>query len=121
VLGLLDMVQDACNEPVRNLPPGKFVAALDRQRPRDFFDTRERLDNEGIDDTLRRSFLVYLVSHSGPMHEVLTARRKDMTADFGRSFDASPKSPSRSRSLTRLARLSLRRSRATCRILTECF
>jgi hypothetical protein len=42
---------------------------------------------EGVDDILRSAFLVYLVSHSRPMHEVLTARRKDMTAEFDRGFD----------------------------------
>ena len=70
-----------------DLYAGKFVAALDRQHPRDFFDTRELLDNEGIDDALRRAFLVYLVSHSRPMHEVLAARRKDMTVEFNRGFN----------------------------------
>ncbi len=69
-----------------DLYAGKFVAALDRQHPRDFFDTRELLATEGIDDTLRRTFLVYLVSHSRPMHEVLAARRKDMTVEFNRGF-----------------------------------
>jgi predicted nucleotidyltransferase component of viral defense system len=70
-----------------DLYAGKFVAALDRQHPRDFFDTRELLANEGVDDTLRRCFLVYLISASRPMQEILTARRRDMTADFERSFD----------------------------------
>jgi predicted nucleotidyltransferase component of viral defense system len=69
-----------------DLYAGKFVAALDRQHPRDFFDTRELLNGEGIDDALRRAFLVYLVSHSRPMHEVLAARRKDMTAEFNRGL-----------------------------------
>jgi hypothetical protein len=69
------------------------VAALDRQHPRDFFDTRELLANEGIDDTLRRSFLVYLVSAKRPIHEILTARRRDMTADFERGFDGMTEEP----------------------------
>jgi predicted nucleotidyltransferase component of viral defense system len=69
-----------------DLYAGKIVAALDRQHPRDFFDTRELLANEGIDDALRRAFLVYLVSHSRPMHEVLAARRKDLTVEFQRGF-----------------------------------
>jgi Nucleotidyl transferase AbiEii toxin, Type IV TA system len=76
-----------------DLYAGKFVAALDRQHPRDFFDTRELLAHEGVDDTLRSAFLVYLVSHSRPMHEVLTARRKDMTAEFNRGFDGMTKEP----------------------------
>jgi predicted nucleotidyltransferase component of viral defense system len=69
-----------------DLYAGKFAAALDRQHPRDFFDTRELFANEGIDDDLRRAFLVYLVCHSRPMHEVLAARRKDMTVEFNRGF-----------------------------------
>lgn len=38
---------------------GKIVAALDRQHPRDLFDVRDLLANEGIDDALRRAFVVY--------------------------------------------------------------
>jgi predicted nucleotidyltransferase component of viral defense system len=69
-----------------DLYAGKIVAALDRQHPRDFFDTRELYENEGVDDTLRRAFIVYLESHARPVHEVLTARRKDMTIDYNRGF-----------------------------------
>jgi hypothetical protein len=76
-----------------DLYAGKFVAALDRQHPRDFFDTRELLAHDGIDDALRGAFLVYLVSHSRPVHEVLTARRKDMTAEFNRGFDGMTEKP----------------------------
>ena len=69
-----------------DLYAGKIVAALDRQHPRDFFDTRELYENEGIDDALRSAFIVYLESHARPVHEVLTARRKDMTLDYNRGF-----------------------------------
>jgi predicted nucleotidyltransferase component of viral defense system len=69
-----------------DLYAGKIVAALDRQHPRDFFDTRELYENEGVDDALRRAFIVYLESHARPVHEVLTARRKDMTVDYNRGF-----------------------------------
>lgn len=65
---------------------GKIVAALDRQHPRDLFDMRDLLASEGIDDDLRRAFIVYLLSHDRPMHEVLTARRKDITREFERGF-----------------------------------
>jgi predicted nucleotidyltransferase component of viral defense system len=76
-----------------DLYAGKFVAALDRQHPRDFFDTRELLANEGIDDSLRRAFIVYLVSHSRPMNEVLAAKRKDMTVEFDRGFKGMTEEP----------------------------
>jgi len=90
--GVTEAVEDAfgfAEIPVlsfADLYAGKFAAALDRQHPRDFFDTRELLANEGIDDDLRRAFLVYLVCHSRPIHEVLAARRKDMTVEFNRGF-----------------------------------
>jgi hypothetical protein len=69
-----------------DLYAGKIVAALDRQHPRDFFDTRDLYENEGVDDALRRAFIVYLECHTRPVHEVLTARRKDMTLDYNRGF-----------------------------------
>lgn len=66
---------------------GKLVAALDRQHPRDLFDVRDLLVNEGIDDALRRAFIVYLIGHDRPMHEVLRARRKDISEEFLRGFN----------------------------------
>ena len=42
-----------------DLYAGKIVAALDRQHPRDFFDVRDLLANEGITDDLRQAFIVY--------------------------------------------------------------
>lgn len=65
---------------------GKIVAALDRQHPRDLFDMRDLLINEGINDDLRRAFIVYLISHNRPMHEVITARRKDISQEYERNF-----------------------------------
>lgn len=65
---------------------GKIVAALDRQHPRDLFDVRDLLANEGIDDNLRRAFIIYMLSHNRPMFEVLAARRQDITQEFERGF-----------------------------------
>lgn len=72
--------------PFADLYGGKIVAALDRQHPRDFFDTRELLANEGIDDDLRAALIVYLECARRPVHELLTARRKDMTLEYNRGF-----------------------------------
>lgn len=69
-----------------DLYAGKIVAAIDRQHPRDFFDTRDLYENEGIDDALRSAFIVYLECHKRPVHELLTARRRDMTLDYKRGF-----------------------------------
>jgi predicted nucleotidyltransferase component of viral defense system len=76
-----------------DLYAGKAVAALDRQHPRDLFDARDLLANEGIDDALRRAFIVYMLSHGRPMSEVLTARRKDISAEFMRGFDGMTDKP----------------------------
>jgi predicted nucleotidyltransferase component of viral defense system len=65
---------------------GKLVAGLDRQHPRDCFDIRDLFRAEGIDDPLRRAFIIYLLGHTRPMHEVLTARRKDITQLYERDF-----------------------------------
>ena len=69
-----------------DLYAGKIVAALDRQHPRDLFDVRNLLANEGISDELRRAFLVYLISHNRPMAEVLAPTRKSLAEEFERGF-----------------------------------
>ena len=76
-----------------DLYAGKLVAALDRQHPRDFFDVRDLLANEGIDDALRRAFAIYVISHDRPMHEVLQARRKDISEEFLRGFNGMTLNP----------------------------
>jgi predicted nucleotidyltransferase component of viral defense system len=70
-----------------DLYAGKIVAALDRQHPRDLFDVRELLANEGISEDLRRAFIVYLLSHGRPMSEVLTPKRKPIHEEFLRGFE----------------------------------
>lgn len=69
-----------------DLYAGKLVAALDRQHPRDFFDVRDLLANEGITDDLRKAFIVYMLSHHRPMAEVLDPPRQDMTDDYEHGF-----------------------------------
>lgn len=69
-----------------DLYAGKIVAAFDRQHPRDLFDIRDLLANEGIDDRLRAAFIVYLLSHNRPMAEVLAVRPKDISAEFVAGF-----------------------------------
>ena len=69
-----------------DLYAGKIVAALDRRHPRDLFDVRDLLANEGVGDELREAFIVYLISHNRPMAEVLSVRPKDITHDFETNF-----------------------------------
>ena len=66
---------------------GKIVAALDRQHPRDLFDVRDLLAHDGISEELRTAFIVYLISHGRPMHEVLRAPTKPIEAEFLRGFE----------------------------------
>jgi predicted nucleotidyltransferase component of viral defense system len=70
-----------------DLYAGKLVAALDRQHPRDLFDVRDLLANEGIDDNLRKAFIVYILSHNRPMAEVLAPARLDISQEFVRGFE----------------------------------
>jgi predicted nucleotidyltransferase component of viral defense system len=65
---------------------GKIMAALDRQHPRDLFDVRDLLANEGITDELRQAFIVYLISHGRPIGEVLRSPQKDISAAFAGEF-----------------------------------
>jgi predicted nucleotidyltransferase component of viral defense system len=76
-----------------DLYAGKIVAALDRQHPRDLFDVRDLLANEGIDDALRKAFIVYLLSHDRPMSEVLAPTRKDISDEFLRGFEGMTEQP----------------------------
>jgi len=76
-----------------DLYAGKIVAALDRQHPRDLFDVRDLLSHEGIDATLRKAFIVYLLSHHRPMAEVLAPARLDISAEYKRGFEGMVDTP----------------------------
>lgn len=65
---------------------GKICAALDRQHPRDLFDVKHLLSNEGITEDLKNCFLVYLVSHSRPMAELLDPSPKDIQKMYQNEF-----------------------------------
>jgi predicted nucleotidyltransferase component of viral defense system len=69
-----------------DLYAGKIMAALDRQHPRDLFDIRDLLANEGITDELRKAFIVYLISHGRPIGEVIASGQKDIDAEYERAF-----------------------------------
>lgn len=76
-----------------DLYAGKIVAALDRQHPRDLFDVRDLLANEGVDDKLRTAFVVYLLSHGRPMHEVLNPTRRDLAHEYAHGFSGMTMEP----------------------------
>ncbi len=65
---------------------GKICAALDRQHPRDFYDIKLLLENEGITDKLRKTFLVYLISNNRPIVELLNPNPIDIATVFNQEF-----------------------------------
>ena len=70
-----------------DLYAGKICAALDRQHPRDLFDVKGLLENEGLTDEIRKAFLVYLSSHNRPMAELLRPKYKDISAIYAGEFE----------------------------------
>jgi hypothetical protein len=65
---------------------GKICAALDRQHPRDLFDVKFLLENEGFTESLRKTFLIFLISHQRPMVELLAPHRKDIRNVYRSEF-----------------------------------
>ena len=59
---------------------------LDRQHPRDIFDTMLLFQNEGFDEQTRKAFLVYLISHPRPIYELLNPRTKEISAEYENEF-----------------------------------
>lgn len=69
-----------------DLYAGKIVAALDRQHPRDLFDVKLLLADEGISDELFRAFLVYLISGDDSIARLLNPTRKPLEDLYERQF-----------------------------------
>jgi predicted nucleotidyltransferase component of viral defense system len=65
---------------------GKICAALDRQHPRDLFDVRLLLDNEGFTEEIKTGFLMALISHMRPIHEVIKPLFIDQRQAFETQF-----------------------------------
>ncbi|HQG13806.1 MAG: hypothetical protein BWY40_01228 [bacterium ADurb.Bin270] len=71
---------------IADLYGGKLCAALDRQHPRDLFDIKLLLDDEGITDDIRKAFVIYLASHNRPMNELLLPNWQDIRLIFESDF-----------------------------------
>lgn len=69
-----------------DLYAGKLCAALDRQHPRDLFDVKLLFENEGFTENLRKTFLIFLISHQRPMSELLSPHRKDLEDVYETEF-----------------------------------
>jgi predicted nucleotidyltransferase component of viral defense system len=72
---------------------GKICAALDRQHPRDLFDVKLLLENEGIDRQIMNAFIVYLISHNRPIRELLSPQLKDLTDIYIKHFQGMSEIP----------------------------
>ena len=71
---------------VPDLYAGKICAALDRQHPRDLFDIKFLLENDGVTDSIRKAFVVYLASHNGSMCDLLNPNEKDILSIYENEF-----------------------------------
>ena len=69
-----------------DLYAGKLCAALDRQHPRDLFDVKFLLANEGLTEALRKALLVYIISHPRPIAELLRPHFKDISGIYEGEF-----------------------------------
>ncbi len=76
-----------------DLYAGKMNAALDRQHPRDLFDIRILLGNEGISRDLFKTFLVYLISNNRPIVELLAPRSNDIAGIYESEFERMAATP----------------------------
>jgi len=65
---------------------GKICAALDRQHPRDLFDVRSMLLNEGLTQPIIKGFIFYLISSNRPIVEMLKPNLQDQKSVFQSQF-----------------------------------
>lgn len=97
VRSLSKRVQETFNvelqAPLMSIPDiygGKICAALDRQHPRDLFDIKELYQKLGLTDDIRKTFIVYLISHDRPIHELIKPKLKDLSISFDAEFKGMP-------------------------------
>ena len=92
LMPVVESVEDAfgyAEIPVVSLPDlygGKLCAAMDRQHPRDLFDVRMLLAEEGISRNIFAGFLTYVLSHPRPIHEVMAPNWKDLQQIYDDQF-----------------------------------
>ncbi len=79
--------------PFAQLYGGKLCAALDRQHPRDLFDVKLLLENEGLTDDILRGLLYGLLSSNRPTHELLQPNLLDQRGTFDSQFEGMATEP----------------------------
>ena len=79
-----------CTMPIVSLGQlygGKLCAALDRQHPRDLFDTKLLLENVGFTNEIKRGFMFALIGSNRPTHEMLEPNLLDQKTAFENQFE----------------------------------
>jgi predicted nucleotidyltransferase component of viral defense system len=72
--------------PLAQLYGGKICAALDRQHPRDLFDVKYLLDNDGFSDDIRRGLIYCLLGSDRPIHEIIMPHFQDQRSALVNQF-----------------------------------
>ncbi len=72
--------------PMGQLYGGKICAALDRQHPRDLFDVKYLLANEGFTEEIKTGFIYCLLGNDRPMNEMLNPNFLDQKSALERQF-----------------------------------
>lgn len=72
---------------------GKICAALDRQHPRDLFDVKYLLENEGFTEQIKKGFILFLLSSNRPLHEMLHPNFIDQRETLVNQFEGMSEKP----------------------------
>lgn len=79
--------------PLGQLYGGKICAALDRQHPRDLFDVKYLLQNEGFTTEIKKGFMLFLLSSNRPLHEILHPNFMDQKETLVNQFEGMSPEP----------------------------
>lgn len=79
--------------PIGQLYGGKICAALDRQHPRDIFDVKYLMENEGFSEEIKTGFLYCVLGAERPIHEMLKPNFLDQKSALTRQFEGMTAEP----------------------------
>ena len=72
--------------PFEQLYGGKICAALDCQHPRDLFDVKYLLENEGFTERIKIGFIYCLLGSDRPLHEIIVPNFQDQRSALENHF-----------------------------------
>lgn len=79
--------------PMEQLYGGKICAAIDRQHPRDLFDIKYLLENEGFTEKMKAGFIYCLLGSERPIYEMLNPHRLNQQEALLNQFDGMTSDP----------------------------